>query len=864
MQGTKLRGPIVACALLGVVCVSSIAYYFYNRRKKRSLLDRLKQAYTGDHGFFDNDDSLEQEESYDLPEPSEYSDYLIVQATNQDNQLTATSLDKGSKYDDFEEVAYIEDVSDEGRSNKGYKILANKAVSKSRPNAPNHTQEADRSNRSSDNTKKETSDEWTLIDDYTNIDGSAEELVYVESTNNTFSEEVDVQKDKSVPLACEEIVVSSENVDCCNSSCGTDECCHTNPLDNCNSENGLIEEALSTDPVDTKVPEDPIEEVPEQLVDDNEVPEQLVDDNEVPEEPVDTKVPEQLVDDNEVPEELVDDNEVPEEPVEEVPEELVDDNEVPEDESPEQLGDIEVPVEPVDEELPGEILDVDLFVEQVDGELLGEILGTNLLVEQVDVEAPEEIVDNKVPAEPVVIKLAEEAVDEEAVDEEAGEEAEVLSDNSMDQLYDASTPELTKVYFKNFGCSHNISDGEYMLGLLVEYGYKIVDTMEKSHLVIINSCTVKGPSEEAMVTMIKSAVMSYLPVVVSGCVPQADQSNPVFNNPLISLLGITQIDRIVEVVENSLQGNKMVLLEKKDLPRLDLPKIRRNKLIEIIPLSTGCLGSCTFCKTKHSRGVLGSYDIEIILDRVESCVNEGVKEIWLTSEDLGAYGIDIGTNLVTLLRSIVQVLPQGTMLRLGMSNPPFIKKYIDEICEILLHDNVYEFIHIPVQSFSNSVLKKMNREYKVEEFLHLVKTIRTKVPNCMIATDVISGFPTEKPEHHMATRNMLEELKLPVVNISQYYARKGTIACKMKQIPSKVRKGRTRDITNVFMSYETNSKYKGQVIKVYFNQINCHYQLIGHDKHYVKVMHLTDKYFGTVQYVKVVKTTKWHLEGIIV
>ncbi|UKJ89803.1 tRNA (N(6)-L-threonylcarbamoyladenosine(37)-C(2))-methylthiotransferase [Theileria orientalis] len=676
MHGNKLRGPFVACALLGVVCVSSIAYYFYNRSKKKSLLDRIKQAYIGDFAFFDNDDSLEHEDSYDLPEPSEYSDYLIVQATNRDNQVTGRSLDKRSKFDEFEEVEYIEDVGLDGRGNRGYKILANTMLPKSPPSVPNHTL-ATRSTRSSDRTNKDTSDEWTLLDNYTNVDGSAEELVYVESTNNAFSEEVDVQKDESVPLTCEEIEVSSENVDCCNSSSVTGECCSSDPLNKCNSENGFIEGELCSDPVANELTEKLADEDPDVSADDN---------------------------------------------------------------------------------LSGGVLEK------------------------------------------------------------------------------ANNPESTKIYVKNFGCSHNISDGEYMLGLLVDYGFKLVDTMEESHLVIINSCTVKGPSEEAMISFIRAASAMGLPIIVSGCVPQADKNNPVFNSPRISLLGITQLDRIVEVVENSLQGNKMVLLEKKDLPQLDLPKIRRNKLIEIIPLSTGCLGSCTFCKTKHSRGVLGSYDVEVILDRVESCLNEGVKEIWLTSEDLGAYGIDIGTNLVTLLRSIIQVLPPDRMLRLGMSNPPYIKKYIDEICEILLHDNVYEFIHIPVQSCSNSVLKKMNREYEVEEFLHLVETIRTKVPNCTIATDIIAGFPTEKHEDHMITRTMLEELKLPVINISQFYPRKGTIASKMKQLGNKVRKNRSRDITSVFMSYETNSKYLNQVIKVYFNQVNDQNQLIGHDKHYIKVL----------------------------
>lgn len=149
---------------------------------------------------------------------------------------------------------------------------------------------------------------------------------------------------------------------------------------------------------------------------------------------------------------------------------------------------------------------------------------------------------------------------------------------------------------------------------------------------------------------------------------------------------------------------------------LDLPKIRKNKLVEIIPLSTGCLGSCTYCKTRHARGKLGSYDPTAIVDRARQAIEEGVMEIWLTSEDTGAYGRDIGTDLPTLLKSIIKIMPSHTMLRLGMTNPPFILEHLQAMSDIMNHPRVYQFLHVPVQSGSNPVLDKMNREYTVEEF----------------------------------------------------------------------------------------------------------------------------------------------------
>ena len=164
----------------------------------------------------------------------------------------------------------------------------------------------------------------------------------------------------------------------------------------------------------------------------------------------------------------------------------------------------------------------------------------------------------------------------------------------------------------------------------------------------------------------------------------------------VSIVGVTQIDRVVEVVEETLKGHTVRLLAKKKLPSLDLPKIRKNKLVEIIPLSTGCLGSCTYCKTIHARGKLGSYDPQAIIERAKSAIEDGVMEIWLTSEDTGAYGRDIGTNLPDLLWGIIAVMKPTNMLRLGMTNPPYILEHLEAMAKIMNHPRVYAFLHVPV------------------------------------------------------------------------------------------------------------------------------------------------------------------------
>jgi threonylcarbamoyladenosine tRNA methylthiotransferase CDKAL1 len=249
-------------------------------------------------------------------------------------------------------------------------------------------------------------------------------------------------------------------------------------------------------------------------------------------------------------------------------------------------------------------------------------------------------------------------------------------------------PGTQRIFIKTYGCSHNVSDSEYMAGLLSSYGYRVTESAEEADLCVINSCTVKDPSQAAFSHLVKTVEARGKPVVVAGCVPQADKK--VVGLERASVVGVHQIDRVVEVVERTLAGEQVKLLGssrayKGQLPALDLPKVRKNELVEIIPLSTGCLGACTYCKTRHARGKLGSYPPAEIFARVASVVREGVvREIWLSSEDTGAYGIDLGTDIAHLLRGIVALLPddQRVMLRVGMTNPPYILAHLDAVAEV--------------------------------------------------------------------------------------------------------------------------------------------------------------------------------------
>lgn len=443
-----------------------------------------------------------------------------------------------------------------------------------------------------------------------------------------------------------------------------------------------------------------------------------------------------------------------------------------------------------------------------------------------------------------------------------------LHDNHLSKTGSLSPkiPGTETIYMKTFGCSHNQSDSEYMAGQLSAFGYALTDNSEEADIWLINTCTVKSPSQSAMDTLIAKCKSAKKPLVVAGCVPQGSRDLKELEG--VSIVGVQQIDRVVEVVEETLKGHEVRLLHRKKLPALDLPKVRRNKFVEILPINVGCLGACTYCKTKHARGHLGSYTVESLVGRVRTVIADGVKEVWLSSEDTGAYGRDIGVNLPILLNAIVAELPPdgSTMLRIGMTNPPFILEHLKEIAEVLRHPCVYSFLHVPVQSGSDAVLSAMNREYTLSDFRTVVDTLIELVPGMQIATDIICGFPGETDEDFNQTVNLIKEYKFPQVHISQFYPRPGTPAARMKKVPSAVVKKRSRELTSVFEAFTPYLGMEGRVERIWITEIAADgIHLVGHTKGYVQVLvPSTGNMLGTSALVKITSVGRWSVFGEVI
>ncbi|XP_041358083.1 threonylcarbamoyladenosine tRNA methylthiotransferase-like [Gigantopelta aegis] len=429
-------------------------------------------------------------------------------------------------------------------------------------------------------------------------------------------------------------------------------------------------------------------------------------------------------------------------------------------------------------------------------------------------------------------------------------------------------PGTQSVFVKTWGCSHNNSDSEYMAGQLASYGYKITENKDEADLWLLNSCTVKNPAEDHFRNEINSANKLNKHVVLAGCVPQGQPKSEYTKG--LSIIGVQQIDRVVEVVEETLKGHTVRLFgQKKQKGKktggaaLNLPKIRKNPLIEIIAINTGCLNQCTYCKTKHARGELGSYHPDEIVARAKQSFEEGVVEIWLTSEDLGAYGHDIGVTLPELLWKLVEVIPEGARMRLGMTNPPYILEHLEEMSKILNHPRVYSFLHVPVQSASDSVLMDMKREYCVADFKHVVDFLRDRVPGVNVATDLICGFPTETEEDFQETMDLVKEYKFASLFINQFFPRPGTPAAKMPRVHPQEVKKRTKRVSELFQSYYPYGHQLGEVQQVLVTEVS-HDGLfyVAHNQSYDQVLvPKDDNLMGKMFEVEIMETGKHFLKG---
>ncbi|MDE1727596.1 MAG: tRNA (N(6)-L-threonylcarbamoyladenosine(37)-C(2))-methylthiotransferase [Thaumarchaeota archaeon] len=378
---------------------------------------------------------------------------------------------------------------------------------------------------------------------------------------------------------------------------------------------------------------------------------------------------------------------------------------------------------------------------------------------------------------------------------------------------------MAKIWVEAYGCSASFADSEMISGLVVNGGHTLAENQKDSDLSVIVTCSVKDVTAHKMVHRIKKLKSN--PLVVAGCLPKAEQTTVEKFSPKASLLGPNSLGRTLDVITSTLNGVRKVEIADTDINKVGLPKVRLNPAVGIIEIASGCMSECTFCQTKISKGDLTSYRVGDIVRQVQHEIQDGCSEVWLTSTDNGCYGFDIGSNLPELIQSVSGV-EHEFMVRVGMMNPMYLPRIREKLLESFVNDKVFKFLHIPVQSGSDKVLRDMKRQHTSKIFYDTSHAFRKRFDRFTIATDIIVGFPTETREDFAKTVDLIKETKPDVVNLSRYSARSGTKASKMEQIDVSEVKRRSKilfDITKE-ISQQRNEEWIGWKGKVLFDEVS--------------------------------------------
>ncbi|MGF7118803.1 tRNA (N(6)-L-threonylcarbamoyladenosine(37)-C(2))-methylthiotransferase [Methanobacterium oryzae] len=422
-----------------------------------------------------------------------------------------------------------------------------------------------------------------------------------------------------------------------------------------------------------------------------------------------------------------------------------------------------------------------------------------------------------------------------------------------------------KVYIETFGCTFNQGDSQIMAGLLQEKNAEIVQKPEDADVIIINTCYVKHPTEQKVLNRIKRVQEQFgdKKLIISGCMVEIDPEK--LNNaaPTAGWIGPRQIKSTLDVVESCFNGESTRIIGHGDDIKAGLPKMRFDPLVHIVQICEGCNGRCTYCCTRFARGKLQSYPVEIIKKEVREAVNERCIEIQITAQDTAAYGKDTGETLPELIKEITTI-PGDFRLRIGMLHPKSILGNVDELIDAFKHKNVYKFIHIPIQSGSDSILADMNRGHTVAQFKEIISKFKREIPKISIATDIIVGYPTETEEDFEDTLNLIRDIEPDFIHISKYRHRPMTLSSSLPEIDHNVMKKRSKALNDLKSKilYENNQSEIGNTHELLIIEKGSKGGYIGRTNSY-KLVVVEKAEIGSFVKVKIKEATSTYLKGSI-
>ena len=381
------------------------------------------------------------------------------------------------------------------------------------------------------------------------------------------------------------------------------------------------------------------------------------------------------------------------------------------------------------------------------------------------------------------------------------------------------------VYIETYGCQMNFSDTEIVLSLMSEFGYTQTMQPEGSDVILINTCSVREHAETKIYNRLQH-LKPYkkknpnLIVGIIGCMAERLRQELLDNYPIVDLIiGPDEYRKVPHLIESVVEtGEKGIAVKLSRVETYDdITPVRKDGVTAFLSVMRGCDKFCTFCVVPFTRGRERSRNFNTVVDEVKMLFDQGVKDVTLLGQNVNSYRFD-GKDFSDLLRACARAVPE-VRIRYTTSHPyDCSMKLLHTMAE---HDNICKYIHLPIQSGSDRILKLMNRLYTVEEYMAVMQKARELMPEIGLSTDIISCFPTETEDDHLLTLKVINEVKYAYTLL--YSKRENTKASKMEEsICEETKKRRLDEIIELQreISYNINSKLVGKTKKVLIETVS--------------------------------------------
>lgn len=371
-------------------------------------------------------------------------------------------------------------------------------------------------------------------------------------------------------------------------------------------------------------------------------------------------------------------------------------------------------------------------------------------------------------------------------------------------------------YIETYGCQMNLADSEVVAGVLKGKGFESTDNLQTANIILLNTCSIRDNAEQRIYGRLGN-LKKYKDknpetvIGILGCMAERLRKDLIEDKKMVDLVvGPDEYRRLPELIDGAFHGEKGISVKLSRTETYDdIIPYREDGISAWISVMRGCDKFCTFCVVPFTRGRERSRSLESIVNEIKILSERGFKEVTLLGQNVNSYN-DIGNDFADLLAACA-VVDRSFRIRFSTSHPQDLSdKLLYTIAENI---NLCNYIHLPVQSGSNRILDLMNRTYTIEHYLELIDKARKIIPGVSFSTDIISGFPTETYEDHLATIDVMQKVKYDGAYMFKYSPREGTKAFKMEDdVTEEAKSKRLNEIIDLqqSISYELNQQLIGK------------------------------------------------------